>query len=88
MPKGKATYAPPEWSAEDSRLLLNWLSTRVDETGRRCHPDHAHERRAVERALGLARAHKLKVEAGVYLPRPDAPKGAGRRGKPGARKVA
>jgi hypothetical protein len=88
MRMGDHVYAPPIWSAEDSRTLLNWLSTRVADDGRRCHPDHAYGRRAVERALRLAREHKLAVEVGVYLPQPDAPKGTMRRGKPRTYKAA
>jgi hypothetical protein len=33
MRKGNTPYTPPPWSAEDSRTLLNWLSTRVDAFG-------------------------------------------------------
>lgn len=60
-------------NAEDTRCLLNWLASRVDECGN-VHPEHEHERRLIEPRLKLARELGLTVTAGAYLPRPDAPK--------------
>jgi hypothetical protein len=82
MHRGDRPYVLPPWGPEDSRTLLNWLSTRVTENGRAVHPDNRYERAAVERALRLAREHRLKVQAGVYIPRPDAPRGQTHRRKP------
>jgi hypothetical protein len=67
------TYTPPASSAEDDRAMLNWLSMRVADDGRHCHPDHGYERVLVEYRLRVARRLKLVVQPGVYLPRPEQP---------------
>ncbi len=67
---GYHPYTPPARTAEDDRVLLNWLSTRVTDDGRFCHPDHEGERALVEQMLRKAVALGLTVQAGVYLPRP------------------
>ena len=73
MRRGAKPYTPPPRTAEDSRCLLNWLSTRVSDDGRRVHPDHAYERALVEHGLRVARRLGLTVRPGVYLPRPEQP---------------
>jgi hypothetical protein len=88
MRAGDHPYVPPKWSNEDSRLLLNWLSTRVTDDGHRPHPDYAYDRRLIEQQMSLARTHKLVVVAGRYLPPPPSTKGAARRGKSRTRKAA
>jgi hypothetical protein len=82
MRAGDHTYAPPKWGEEDARLLLNWLSTRVTDDGRRCHPDYRYDRRLIESNLRLAHTHRLVVVAGHYLPPLPSSKGAATRGKP------
>jgi hypothetical protein len=82
MRPGDKPYVPPPWSDEDSRTLLNWLSTRVTDDGKRCHPDYRYDRRLIEQQLRLACVHKLAVVAGRYLPPPVPLKGATTRGKP------
>jgi hypothetical protein len=80
MRKGAKPYTPPPRTAEDDRALLNWLSMRVTESGKRCHPDHGYERTLVEHGLRMARRLGLTVQSGVYLPRPEQPqKGRARR---------
>jgi hypothetical protein len=64
-------YTPPARTEEDNRALLNWLSMRVTDDGKHCHPDHGYERMLVEQRLRLARRLKLMVQPGVYLPRPE-----------------
>jgi hypothetical protein len=88
MHTGDHTYVPPKWGEEDSRLLLNWLSTRVSDDGSRCHPDYTYDCRLIESNLRLARSHKLVVVAGRYLPPPPSSKGAVIRGKSRPRKAA
>jgi hypothetical protein len=66
-------YKPPARTAEDNRALLNWLSTRVTDNGRHCHPDHLYERTWVEHGLRMARRLGLTMQPGVYLPRPEQP---------------
>ena len=63
------TYTPPASSAEDDRAMLNWLSMRVADDARHCHPDHGYERVLVEHRLRVARRLKLTMQPGVYLPR-------------------
>jgi hypothetical protein len=65
---GHHLYVPPRWSAEDSRTLLNWLSTRVDDTGKRVHPDSIGQRALVESRITLAHEKGLLVRPRVYLP--------------------
>ena len=64
-------YKPPTRTEEDNRALLNWLSMRVADDGKHCHPDHGYEPVLVEYRLRLARRLKLTVQPGVYLPRPE-----------------
>jgi hypothetical protein len=66
-------YTPPARTEEDNRALLNWLSMRVADGGKHCHPDHLYERKLVEHRLRLARRLGLTVQPGVYLPRPEQP---------------
>ncbi len=73
MRRGAKPYTPPARTAEDDRSLLNWLSMRVVEDGKHCHPDHMYERVLVEHRLRLARRLRLSVQPGVYLPRPEQP---------------
>ncbi len=73
-------YKPPARTEEDNRALLNWLSTRVTDDGRRCHPDHLYEWSHVEKRLRLVHQLGLTVQPSVYLPRPEQPqKGRARR---------
>jgi hypothetical protein len=69
MRRGAKPYTPPARTAEDDRSLLNWLSMRVADDGKDCHPDHLYERVLVEYRLRLARRLKLTMQPGVYLPR-------------------
>src|SRR5258706_14583099 len=66
-PGGYHPYTPPARTAEDDRVLLNWLSTRVTADGLDCHPDSTYEHALVESRIAYAKALGLRVRPGVYL---------------------
>jgi hypothetical protein len=68
--KGIPGYRPdtlPARTAEDDRVLLNWLSTRVTPNGFDYHPDSMYERALVENRLAYANTLGLQVRPGVSL---------------------
>jgi hypothetical protein len=87
MRKGNAPYTPSPWGAKDTRILLNWLSTRVDVFGNVAEGCE-YERRLILPRMRLARSLGFMVVSGAYIVPPPSTKGAAARGKPRKRTAA